>query len=138
MADSSAPQEEVGWHAELELGFVQREARTVLSHRHHQGPLRVQRPFYPEGGVCHVYIVHPPGGVVGGDRLELRVACGEGTHVLLTTPAAGKFYRSGERPQRQRISFDLHGSTLEWLPQETIYYPGATVRQQLEIGRAHV
>ena len=133
MADSSAPQADSGWRAELELGFTGRGGRTVLSHRRHQGPLRVQRPFYPEGGVCHVYVVHPPGGVVGGDRLELRVDCRDGAHALLTTPAAGKFYRSGERPQRQLVSLNLQDSTLEWLPQETIYYPGATVRQQLEL-----
>jgi urease accessory protein len=131
MADSSAPQVESGWRAELELGFTRGDGRTVLSHRRHLGPLRVQRPFYPEGKVCHVYVVHPPGGVVGGDRLELRVDCGEGAHALLTTPAAGKFYRSGERPQRQQVRLDLHAASLEWLPQETIYYPGATVRQQL-------
>lgn len=131
MADSSAPQAQAGWRAELELGFTGREGRTVLSHRRHLGPLRVQRPFYPEGGVCHVYVVHPPGGVVGGDRLDLRVDCRDGAHALLTTPAAGKFYRSGERPQRQLVSIDLRAASLEWLPQETIYYPGATVRQQL-------
>lgn len=132
MADSSAAPVS-GWQAELELGFAGRGGRTALAHRRHLGPLRVQRPFYPEGGVCHVYVVHPPGGVVGGDRLELRFEANQGAHALLTTPAAGKFYRSGERPQRQSVDIALRGATLEWLPQETIYYPGATVRQSLQV-----
>ncbi len=56
-----------GWQAELALTFSRCEQRTVLTARHHRGPLRVQRPFYPEGAeVCHLYLLHPPGGVVGG------------------------------------------------------------------------
>jgi urease accessory protein len=133
MADSSAPAVETGWRAELELGFACRGGRTVLERRRHLGPLRVQRPFYPEGGVCHVYIVHPPGGVVGGDRLELGFSAGDGAHALLTTPAAGKFYRSGGRPQQQNVTITLRGASLEWLPQETLYYPGATAVQRLEV-----
>lgn len=124
-----------GWQAELDLGFVAGSVggatRTTLARRHHLGPLRVQRPFYPDGPVCNIYIVHPPGGVVGGDRLDLRFHAGPGAQVLLTTPAAGKFYRSAGTQARQRIDIGLSGdASLEWLPQETIYYPGAVVRQQ--------
>ena len=124
-----------GWRAELELGFVGGAGKgsgcTTLARRRHLGPLRVQRPFYPEGPVCHVYVVHPPGGVVGGDRLDLRLNASAGAQVLLTTPAAGKFYRSAGAEARQRIELRITGaSSLEWLPQETIHYPGALVRQQ--------
>jgi urease accessory protein len=90
----------------------------------------VQRPFYPEGDACHCYLLHPPGGVVGGDRLEIRVDVGAGAHVLLTTPAAGKFYRSGGRQAQQRVSIRIDGGNAEWMPQETIFYPGAVARQQ--------
>lgn len=120
-----------GWQAELALGFVGGVARTTLARRRHLGPLRVQRPFYPDGPVCNVYIVHPPGGVVGGDRLDLRVDASKGAQVLLTTPAAGKFYRSAGPEALQRVELRISDtSSLEWLPQETIHYPGALVRQQ--------
>ena len=122
-----------GWQAELELGFVASATRTTLARRHHLGPLRVQRPFYPDGPVCNVYVVHPPGGVVGGDRLDLRFNAGPGAHALLTTPAAGKFYRSAGALAQQKVDIRLDGAALEWLPQETIYYPGAVVRQQTVI-----
>ena len=58
------------WKAKLELGFKGREDKTYVSHRKHLGPLVIQKPFYPEGEVCHVYLIHPPGGIVGGDELN--------------------------------------------------------------------
>jgi urease accessory protein len=118
---------DTGWEAQLKLSFVRDGARSVLHERVHTGPLRVQRPFYPEGdGVCHVYVLHPPGGLVGGDRVHLDVSAEAGVHVLLTTPAAGKLYRSAgslsEQMQTLRVAA---GALLEYLPQETIAFDGA-------------
>ena len=119
-----------GWRARLELGFVARQGRTVLSERASRGPLVVQRPFTPEGPEFpHVYILHPPGGIVGGDRLSLRVNVGPGAAALCTTPAAGKFYRSAGAESRLRQDFTV-GGTLEWLPQETILFENAVARQE--------
>lgn len=116
------------WRAELRLGFVADAGRTRLAERRHAGPLVVQRPFYPEGGVCHVYIVHPPGGVVGGDQIDLQVHAARDSQVLLTTPAAGKFYRSDGAVALLRQQLQADGAMLEWLPQENIFYPGAMAR----------
>jgi urease accessory protein len=123
-----------GWQARLELGFINRGGRTVLAHRRRHGPLTVQRPFYPEGSPCHCYLLHPPGGVVGGDRLELTVRVGEGAHALITTPGAAKFYRSaGPRAEQvQRLSVDA-GGVLEWFPQENILFLGANLRIDTQI-----
>jgi urease accessory protein len=120
--------DESGWRASLHLGFERRGARSVCHERRHVGPLRVQRPFYPEGDeVCHVYVLHPPGGVVGGDELDIEVEVNTAAAALLTTPAAGKFYRSDGRPARQRHALRVAaGATLEWLPQETIVFAGAS------------
>lgn len=118
-----------GWDAALRLAFRRDSARTVLARRSSCGPLQVQRPFYPEEGVCHVYLLHPPGGVVGGDRLEIRAELDIGAQVLLTTPAAGKFYRSAGRTAAQLQHFTVaEGAALEWLPQETIVFDGARAR----------
>jgi urease accessory protein len=114
-----------GWLASLDLEFALSGSRTVLARRSHVGPLVVQRPFYPEGDVCHVYLVHPPGGVVGGDTLELRARVRDGAHALITTPAATKFYRSEGRLARQVQDIALDAATFEWLPQETILFPDA-------------
>jgi urease accessory protein len=112
-----------GWRAELQLGFTRQGTRTVLARRQHIGPLVVQRPFYPEGDVCHVYLVHPPGGIVGGDQLRLDATIEHGAHAVITTPAATKFYRT--LPDRRAVlhqQLQVHSATLEWLPQETILF----------------
>ncbi|WP_027160080.1 urease accessory protein UreD [Methylobacter luteus] len=123
-----------GWEAKLALGFARQHGKTVLAHRRHYGPLTVQRPFYPEGGVCHVYILHPPGGIVAGDHLSLEIDAEAGSHALITTPAAGKFYRSAGGLARQDVSITVaEGAALEWLPQETIIYEGARLRSTVRV-----
>ena len=119
-----------GWKADLRLSYTRSGQRTILSHRAHSGPLLVQRPFHPEGDVCHSYIIHPPGGVVGGDDLRLGVQVGQGASALLTTPGATRFYRSGVgRQARLQQEFVVRqGAALEWLPQETILFDGADAR----------
>lgn len=123
-----------GWKAQLELVFEKQGAKTLLIKRKQIGPLTVQRPFYPEGDVCHVYLLHPPGGIVGGDNLSFSLHAKENTHALITTPAAGKFYSSsGEiASQKVTIKVDNH-AMLEWLPQETIIYDGAQVSSTINV-----
>src|SRR5688500_8716763 len=102
-------QQSPGWQAELRLRFGNgdtphflakgdaADSRTRLLERRHKGPLVIQRPFHPEGDPCHVYVVHPPGGVVGGDELRIDVRVDPNAHALITTPAATKFYRCANR-----------------------------------------
>jgi urease accessory protein len=119
-----------GWQAELHLkfGVAAPFTQTRLLERRHRGPLVIQRPFHPEGDPCHVYIVHPPGGVVGGDELHIDVDVAPRAHALITTPAATKFYRCDQRKSSQTQELRAPGATLEWLPQENIFYRGAEVR----------
>lgn len=122
------------WQAELQLEFTRRADKTVLSKNHHQGPLVVQKPFYPGDGACHVYLLHPPGGLVGGDRLHLQVEAKTESHTLITTPAANKFYRSAG--PTASIDQSIHvgrNASLEWLPQETILYREANARLSTRI-----
>ncbi|HEX7505288.1 MAG TPA: urease accessory protein UreD [Polyangia bacterium] len=115
------------WKASLALTFLAREGGTQLLRRGHQGPLVVQRPFFPEGrDVCHTYILHPPGGIVPGDYLNLDIAIEAGAHALITAPAATKVYRSDGRISRQVQTLRASASSaVEWLPQETILFQGA-------------
>ena len=123
------------WRASLSLGFADDGGTTRLVERRHSGPLRVQKPLYPEGGaVCHAIVVHPPGGVVGGDQLELSATVGEGARAFLTTPGAAKWYKANGKISRQRVR--LHaaaGASLEWLPQETIFFDDAHVELEQDI-----
>ena len=124
-----------GWSAKLQLSFIEEKNRTVLNQRRHQGPLQVQKPFYPElNGTCHVYILHPPGGVVGGDRLNIYVDVNSNAHALITTPAAGKFYRSAGPVARQEQSIKVASKgILEWFPSENIIFSGAKAQIQTKI-----
>lgn len=126
------------WQARLELGFALREQRSYLAHRLHNGPLVVQKSLHPEGdAICHAVIVHPPGGVAGGDALHLQVNVDEGAQALLTTPGAGKWYKANGTLATQDLKFTLAaGSGLEWLPQENILFDAAEVRFGAEIDLA--
>lgn len=122
----------LGWQAELKIDLGVRAGRTRPTFLSHRGPLRVQRPFYPEGDdACHVVLLHPPGGVVGGDQLHVSVDVTRAAHALLTTPAATKIYRSGSGTSTvtQEISARPQ-SCVEWLPQETIVFPKADAELQ--------
>jgi urease accessory protein len=121
-----------GWRGALKLTYAFKDNRTWLLGQTRQGPLFVQKPFYPEGPeTCHTYIVHPPGGVVGGDRLNLDVIAGSNSRVLITTPAASKFYRSSGATAAQINRLEVGtDAVLEWLPQETIVFNGAQARMR--------
>jgi urease accessory protein len=120
------------WKASLSLGFSFQDKKTILSSKIHDGPLVVQKPLYPEGeAVCHAIVVHPPGGIAGGDELDLRAKTEKNAAALLTTPGAAKWYRSAGAQARQRIAFGVQGQ-LEWLPQETIVFDGALAETSLE------
>ena len=115
------------WRARLALQYTLDGARCVLSRRQHEGPLAVQKSLYPEGsGICHNFILHPPAGMAGGDELDIDVQLHKDAHVVLSTPGAGKWYRSAGDFARQRLRFRLERhAMLEWLPQESIFYSGA-------------
>ncbi|MGD2139131.1 MAG: urease accessory protein UreD [Burkholderiales bacterium] len=123
------------WHAALDLRFEADDERTWLSQRRHSGPLVVQRSFYPEDRkLCQMVIVHPPGGIAGGDELAVTVSARERAQVQLTTPGAGKWYRGFGRDARQSVQIDVGaGAMCEWLPQENIVFDGALARMSLEV-----
>ena len=110
--------------ASLALGFARDENTTRLIRREHLGPLMVQKPLYPEGAdCCHAVIVHPPGGVLGGDELNIHASVADDGCALLSTPGAAKWYRANGHIARQLLAIDIGpGAAMEWLPQETILF----------------
>ncbi|WP_417550913.1 urease accessory protein UreD, partial [Methylophaga sp.] len=124
-----------GWDASLKLIFDSRSNKTILARRQHHGPLVIQKVLYPEGNnPAHGVIIHPPGGVAGGDRLQLTVEMQPESSALLTTPGATKWYKSAGRQASQHIEMTLdEHSHLEWLPQENIVFDGADVALKTQV-----
>ena len=124
----------MSWHASLQLDYALRAERTV-AHFLHDGPLRVLQSLYPEGdAICHNVLVHPPGGLVGGDTLDIRITAGDASHGLITTPGATRFYRSNNELALQRTHITLSGQArLEWLPLEAICYNNCLAENHLTL-----
>jgi urease accessory protein len=122
----------------LSLDFVKQRERSYLAKNLHVGPLVLQKSLYPEGeAVCHGVVIHPPGGVAGGDALTLNVSVGDGAHALLTTPGAGKWYKANGQQASQHLQFSLQqAACFEWLPQEIILFDGAQVKFSAEVNLA--
>ena len=135
-AGTARPDALGSWSAELALGYACDGARTVPTLRRHHGPLRVQKHFHPEGPqVCQHIIVHPPGGIAGGDSLRITVDVGAGAHALLTSPGAAKWYRSALDATLDVELRVAAGGVLEWLPLETILFAGSrsVIRNRIEL-----
>jgi urease accessory protein len=115
----------MSWSAQLDLHYSVSNGRTALRFSH-TGPLRILQSLYPEGdAICHNVLVHPPGGIVGGDTLDISLQVGAEAHALITTPGATRFYKSPDAPGIQCVSVHMQsGARLEWLPLETICYSG--------------
>ena len=113
----------MAWRADLKLDYTLESQRTVVRYLH-QGPLRILQSLYPEGDqICHNVLVHPPGGLVGGDTLDIQVTVAEGAHGLVSTPGATRFYKSGGHPALQQVvAYLADNAKLEWLPLEAIAY----------------
>lgn len=129
----------MSWHARLQLDYTVEEpnARTVARYEHN-GPLRILQSLYPEGdGICHNVLVHPPGGLVGGDTLDIAATVGPGAHGLVTTPGATRFYRSTGPLALQRSHLTLaEGARLEWLPLEALCYSACNAENHLTLNLA--
>ena len=121
-----------GWQAKLDLAVAFDQGRSTLVRNRHLGPLRVQKPHYPEGpGAVHAILVHPPGGIRAGDRLDIAATVNPSAHAFLTSPGAAKWYRGDDGDAFQTVTLAVDdGAALEWMPQETIYFDGACAVQR--------
>jgi urease accessory protein len=130
------------WQGRVDLKFQPEDnaltpkldRKTILSYSYALAPLKVQRPFYPEPEICHTVLLHTAGGMVGGDRLSIKVELAPGSQALITTAAAAKIYGSTGALTQQEITITLgEDANLEWLPQETILFDRSQYQQQLRV-----
>lgn len=124
----------MSWNASLRLDYANEGGRSVARFAH-EGPLRILQSLWPEGdAICHNVLVHPPGGLVGGDTLRVAVHAAAGSHGLVTTPGASRFYRSEGEAALQDVLLRVDGGArLEWLPLEALYYSGCRAENRLRM-----
>jgi urease accessory protein len=124
----------MSWHGKLALNYRRDGGRTV-AHDAHEGPLRVLKALYPEGdGICHHVLVHPPGGIAGGDQLDVAVQVDDSAHALITSAGAARFYRSDNVAAAQNARLVVgERARLEWLPLETIAFPGCRAANRVRV-----
>ncbi len=127
----------MAWHATLSLDYTLQADKTIARYRH-DGPLRILQSLYPEGdAICHNVLVHPPGGLVGGDTLDIKVSAAAGSHGLITTPGATRFYQSLGEVALQRTHISMETDTrMEWLPMEALCYSGCLAENHLTLDLA--
>lgn len=130
--EASSMSGEQQWKAHLRCRFQPGPGRTIVR-REHVGPLTIQRPFYPEGDLAHVYILHPPGGIAAGDHLRVSIKAETNSAALVSTPGAARFYRSDSGIAAVKQDIECVGGSLEWLPQENIFFSGCEARLNTRI-----
>jgi len=123
------------WRASIRMQVDAQAGRSRLRDCEHFGPLRIQKVLYPQGEqLAQLLLLHPPGGIAGGDQLAIELSVEENAHALLTTPGAGKWYKSGGDVARQDVVLKVAaGAALEWFPQEAIVFDEAVAEQTLTI-----
>lgn len=114
-----------------EIEFVDGGGRTRLARLYQSDPLRVLFPNVGPGETETGTLVTTSGGLVGGDDLTIKLACGAGATARVVGQAAEKIYRSMGDDVRIEMSLTAGpGSWLEWLPQETIIFDTARLRRR--------
>ena len=116
------------WPAKIACNFQKTaHGKTALAKLSHEGPLRIQKLFHDDD-LAHCCVLHPPGGLVSGDKLWSRFEVLEDAKVLITTPAAGKLYKARESQMQQTTSTNIEvasGAVCAYLPQDTIIFDKA-------------
>ncbi len=121
-----------------DIRFDRRNGVTRLAQLYQRDPLRVLFPTPATGDPPVAVIVTTSGGLVAGDRLDIRVELAPGAAAHVTASAAEKIYRSTGRTTTIKQTLSIGpGATLEFLPPETILFDGARLRREtvVEVGR---
>ena len=125
----------VGRSGELHLDYARQGPKTVITKTRCTSPWHFVPPIYlDESGSAYTLLVNPSGGLVGGDRLAVRMALGAESHVLVSAPSANRVYRSVSETSAQIVDITVGPrAILEWLPEPTIPFAGSRFRQEIGV-----
>ena len=137
------------WHGTCDLRLFRKSRSNNIDNLKttHQAkctaPLKLMRVFNDKkDGRCEIPILHSAGGIVGGDKLTIKVKSEENSRAICSSVAAQKVYgsrgRSKLNPQgnwaNQKCLFQINkNADLEWIPQELIIYQGGLFEQNMTV-----
>jgi urease accessory protein len=109
------------------------DGRTRISTLYQEGAAKIRLPHTHDKSLEAV-LMNTAGGLTGGDRLAWSATAVAGSHLLVTTPASERVYRSlgTDAMVETRLTVGA-GARLDWLPQETILFEGARLDRRIEI-----
>jgi len=106
---------------------------TRLARLYQDGCAKIRLPTDPAARGLEAVLINTSGGLTGGDRMGWRVEAGAGAALTVTTQACEKVYRA--RDGRAEVAVALNaeaGARIDWLPQETILFDGASLSRALQ------
>ncbi len=110
--------------------------RTRITELRCRAPLQALRPHYLDPALpdmAFLTVASPAGGVLQGDRLELRVRLGAAARLHLDTQGATRLYRAPQVEAEMTTALTLEpGAYLEYLPDPYIPYAGSRFRARTE------
>ena len=109
------------------------EGRTVRGQVEEAGFARVRFPLSGRRArAMEAVLINTGGGLAGGDVSETTIRAGAGSHLVVTTQAAEKIYRSDGAISRIGVDLAVEpGASLDWMPQATILFDGTRVERSI-------
>jgi len=112
------------------------ETRTRLVTLFQEGAAKIRLPNTHDRSLQAV-LMNTAGGLTGGDQFRWQAEAGAGTHLVLTTPACERIYRSlGNDAVVETRLTAAAGARIDWLPQETILFEGGRLNRRIEVDLA--
>nr|WP_295888929.1 urease accessory protein UreD [uncultured Devosia sp.] len=115
------------------IGTQQRAGATRLATLYQDGCAKIRLPN-THSNALEAVLINTAGGLTGGDRMQWSADLAPGGHMVLTTQACERIYRSIGGPAS--VETRLHvgaGAHLDWLPQETILFAASQLDRRIEI-----
>ncbi|QIB32432.1 urease accessory protein UreD [Ancylobacter pratisalsi] len=110
-----------------------REGRTVRGTVEESGFARARFPLSGRRGrALEAVLINTGGGLAGGDSSETTIRAARDAHLVVTTQAAEKVYRSDGSTSHIAVKLTVgEGASLDWMPQATIVFDGARIERSI-------
>lgn len=110
-----------------------RDGKTRIAELYQEGCAKIRLPN-THSAALEAVLINTAGGLTGGDMLEWNIEAAPKTHLVITTQACERIYRSTGKDAQivstLKIGADAH---VDWLPQETILFEQSRLNRLLNV-----